>query len=104
MRHHNKIILAERRKQFQWHKMKRAGKNTFATFLLPPPPPSLSLSFFPSSLVSLFFADPLGGAQAPQAPPPLGCAAAEHVLLEENHLRLVWTGPHVHVHVCIRVF
>ena len=47
--------------------MKRAGKKTFATFLLPP---SLS-PFFPSSFCPFFSGTLLGGgAQAPQAPPP----------------------------------
>ena len=70
MRHHNKIILAERRKTFQWHKMKRAGKKTFATFLLPP----LSLSpFFPSSFCPFFSGTLLGGGGLkPPKPPPLG--------------------------------
>ena len=69
MRHHNKIILAERRKKFQWHKMKRAGKKTFATFLLPPP--SLS-PFFSGTLLGG------GGAQSPKPPPPLGYTPASY--------------------------
>ena len=69
MRHHNKIILAERRKKFQWHKMKRAGKKTFATFLLPP----LSLLFF-LLVFSVFSGTLLGGgaSRPPSPPPPLG--------------------------------
>ena len=67
MRHHNKIILAERKTKFQWHKMKRAGEKTFATFLLPP----LSLSPFCPSFCPLFSGTLLGGGGA-QAPYPLG--------------------------------
>ena len=75
MRHHNKIILAERRKKLQWHKMKRAGKKTFATFL---PPPSLS-PFCPSFCP--FFSGTLwgGGGSSPQAPHPWVRSCSEHV-------------------------
>ena len=73
MRHHNKIILAERRKRFQWHKMKRAGKN-MCNFS----PLALSLSPFFLLLFVPFFSGTLlggGGLKPPQAPPPpLGCA------------------------------
>ena len=64
MRHHNKIILAERRKQDE-----KGWKKNICNFS-PPPPPSLSLSFFPSSLVSLFWGDPLGGGLKPPKPSP----------------------------------
>ena len=72
MRHHNKIILAERITKFQWHKMKRAGKKHLQLFSSPP----LSLLFFLLLFVP-FFGDPLagGGGLNPPKPPPLGCAA-----------------------------
>ena len=81
MRHHNKIILAERRKKFQWHKMKRAGKKHLQLFSSPPP-----LSLSPCILLVVpFFGDPLGGGglkppHAAPPPPPLGAPLVNDTL------------------------
>ena len=68
MRHHNKIILAERRKKFQWHKI---------------------LLF-----VAVFFGDPLGGGggglkppKPPKPPTPLG-APPEQTVISKDILRV----------------
>ena len=60
--------------------MKRAGKKTFATFLLSP--------FFPSFCP--FFRGPSWGAQAPQAPPWVRRWKTAHALMHGEDLN---SGP-----------